>query len=33
MEHEIPIVLENVHEEIAGGHYTEKATAQKLLRT
>jgi transposase InsO family protein len=32
LEHERPRVLAEAHEGIAGGHYTGKATAQKVLR-
>jgi hypothetical protein len=31
MEHESPIILAEAHEGIAGGHYTGKAIAQKVL--
>jgi hypothetical protein len=31
LEHEIPRVLAEAHEGIAGGHYTGKSTAQKVL--
>jgi hypothetical protein len=32
MEEEIPLILAKSHEGIAGGHYTGKATAQKVLQ-
>jgi hypothetical protein len=32
MEAERPVILEEAHEGIAGGHYAGKATAQKVLR-
>jgi hypothetical protein len=32
MEAEFPMILEEAHEGIAGGHYAGKATAQKVLR-
>jgi hypothetical protein len=32
LEHEIPRVLAEAHEGIAGGNYAGKATAQKVLR-
>jgi hypothetical protein len=32
LEHEIPRVLAEAHEEIVGGHYAGKATTQKVLR-
>jgi len=33
MEHERPIILVEPHEGIVGGHYSKKATAQKVLRS
>jgi hypothetical protein len=32
MEEEIPLILVESHEGIAGGHYAGKTTAQKVLR-
>jgi hypothetical protein len=32
MEAEIPLILAEAHEGIAGGHYVGKATTQKVLR-
>jgi hypothetical protein len=32
MEAEIPLILEEAHEGITGGHYTGKETAQNILR-
>jgi hypothetical protein len=32
LEQEIPRVLKEAHEGIVGGHYTDKDTAQKVLR-
>ena len=32
MEAEFPMILEEAHEGIAGGHYAGKATVQKVLR-
>jgi hypothetical protein len=32
MEHEIPIILVEVHEGIAGGCYARKSISQKVLR-
>jgi hypothetical protein len=32
MEAELPMILEEAHEGIAGGHYAGKATTQKVLR-
>jgi hypothetical protein len=32
MEVEIPLILVEAHEGIAGGHYTGKETTQKVLR-
>ena len=32
MEAERPLILAEEHEGIAGGHYTGKATVQKVLR-
>jgi ABC-type antimicrobial peptide transport system ATPase subunit len=32
MEAEIPLILEEAHEGIAGGHYVGKETTQKILR-
>jgi hypothetical protein len=33
MEAEIPLILAEAHEGIAGGHYARKETVQKVLRT
>jgi hypothetical protein len=33
LEHERPMILEEAHEGITGGHYAGKDTAHKLLRT
>jgi hypothetical protein len=32
MEEKIPLILEESHEGIVGGHYIEKETTQKVLR-
>jgi len=32
MEVERPLILEEAHEGIAGGHYVGKSTTQKVLR-
>jgi hypothetical protein len=32
MEAEIPLILEETHEGIIGGHYAGKETTQKVLR-
>jgi hypothetical protein len=32
MEAKIPLILVEAHEDIAGGHYAGKATAQKVLQ-
>jgi hypothetical protein len=32
MEEEIPLILAEAHEGIAGGHYVGKSTTQKVLR-
>ena len=32
MEAELPMILKESHEGIAGGHYIGRATAQKVLR-
>ena len=32
MEVDIPLILAEAHEGIAGGHYVGKATTQKILR-
>jgi hypothetical protein len=32
MEAELPMILEEAHEGITGGHYVGKATAQKVLQ-
>jgi hypothetical protein len=33
LEHERPIILEEVHDGIVGGHYAGRATTQKILCT
>jgi hypothetical protein len=33
LEHEIPMILVEVHDGIAGGHYVGKETTQKILHT
>jgi hypothetical protein len=32
MEGKIPLIMEESHKGIAGGHYAEKETMQKVLR-